>query len=391
MSVPRGEAYRVLVVDKTDDIDRRILTENGLEVVKKPKITTPELIKEIKDYDALIVRSRKIKDPEIFENAHRLKVICRAGTGYDNIDRDLASKNGIVVMTTPEGNVASTAELTIGHMLALARNIPESNKKMHRGEYDKAMGGFVLRGKTLGIIGFGRIGSTVGTIARAMGMNVITYDPLTEYVPRMRDEKIKQMEMLGVKRVSLDDIFKRSNIITLHPDLNENTREMVNLDRLDLCENPIHLINCSRGGVINENAVRAHLEAGTIIRMGVDVLKVEPSNDDQHSWKDSPLVGHKRVHLTPHQGGTTEESLHATSQQAAEQICGYLYNGMIRNAVNQPFKGWEDEAKELGCECYKKDPIHPSERKVAAAQTGKVIHIPGGVFVPVLVPGSAGA
>jgi len=319
---------KVLITDDPHPIAAKIFEEVGFHAIEVKKLSAGELAARIGDFDALVVRSSDVKDASIFQNAKKLRVIGRAGTGFDNINRELASRHNIVVMNAPDGNAPAAAELTMGHMLNLARNITIANAKMHSGEWSRSphKDDFQLRGKTLGIIGCGRIGSRVATYSKSFGMNVIAYDP---YVSEVK------VESLGGKRVAtLDELLVSSDIVTLHPDLNGETRKIINRDTLKRCKRGVCILNCARGSMVDAEALAEAIRDGHVAGAALDVIEDEPLKSGPDKWRANPLLDLGRVTMTPHLGGTTKESLEDVAKQVALQIVDYLCNGVVANAVN---------------------------------------------------------
>ncbi|MDD3289017.1 MAG: hydroxyacid dehydrogenase [Alphaproteobacteria bacterium] len=330
--MPATNSYRILIAEDVDPVAAQMFKICGMEVTQNRSLTTQGIIDIIEDYNVLIVRSRKIKDKEIFKNAKNLLIIGRAGTGYDNIDLEAATNKGIMVMNAPDGNAPSTAELTMGHITGLARGMSVASGKVLNGIWDRdtPKQHHTLMNKTLGIIGCGRIGSRVAMMARAAGMNVIVYDP---YIPDIN------ITSLGATRATLDNLFKASDFITLHPTLNSDTRNIINYENLKKCKKGVYIINCARGAMVVPEDLSRAIMKGRVNSAALDVLPVEPSNDNPDLWKDNPLLafGDGKVNFTAHQGGTTQESSFWVAQQIAEQVIDYLAIEKIANAVNYPF------------------------------------------------------
>lgn len=326
MAMNGAAPFRVLIADDPHPIAAKIFEENDICVDQVKKLT-PDHLAHLDAYDALIVRGSEVKDEAIFKNAKRLRVIGRAGTGYDNINRELAARNKIVVMNAPDGNAPAAAELTMAHILNLARPITLANAKMHAGTWTRAphKDDFQLRGKTLGIIGFGRIGSRVANYARSFGMEIVAYDP---YIP---DEKV---EGFGATRVrNLRNLLQTADIVTLHADLNEETRHIVNAETLNLCKKGVYIVNCARGPMIDAAALAKAIADGHVANAALDVLDNEPTKGDPDKWQENPLLKFEQIVFTPHLGGTTKESLEDVARQAAEEVIAYLKEGIVMNAV----------------------------------------------------------
>lgn len=327
MSLDKEQPFRVLIADEPHPIAADILKTAGFEVAQIKKLTYEEL-KHLGDYDALVLRASDVKDAEAFDNAKRLKVISRAGTGYDNINREMAARHNIVVMNAPDGNAPATAELTLAHMLNLARRLTDANSKMRAGVWSRSahVNDFQLRGKTLGIIGCGRIGSLVASHAYGFGMRVVVYDPY------INDSKV---EALGGQRVyNLGDLLQVADIITLHADLNDETRKIINAKTLSQCKKGVYIINCARGPMVDAAALAQALKEGQVANAALDVIDNEPTKHGPDKWKSNPLFGIDHVAFTPHLGGTTKESLEDVARQAALQVVAFLRDGVVTNAVN---------------------------------------------------------
>ena len=314
--------FRILVSDS--------LAEEGIEILRKVKefkvdvklkLPPDELKKIIKDYDALLVRSGTKVTKEIIESADKLKVIGRAGVGLDNVDLASASKRGIIVMNTPGGNTISTAEHTMSLILSLSRNIPQADASTKRGEWErKKFMGVELYGKTLGIIGLGRIGSEVAKRASAFGMKVIAYDPFLS---------LDKTEESGVESVELGDIFKRADYITVHTQMTDKTMYIINKKAIENMKEGVCIINCARGGIVDEASVLEGIKSGKVAGLALDVYEKEPP-------KDNPLLKCDKVILTPHLGASTEEAQINVAIDIANSARDALLGCGIRNAVNAP-------------------------------------------------------
>jgi len=290
------------------------------------KIVTPDQIKnglaaELADADALVVRSAVQADAKLLESAPKLRVIGRAGVGVDNIDTAAATHRGIVVMNTPGANAVAVAELTLGLMVSLARSIPRANVTMHAGKWDKkSLQGSELRGKTLGIVGLGRIGLEVARRALSFGMDIIGYDPFV--APIIAREN-------SVTLVPIDEIFKTSDYLTLHVGLTTQTEGLINATSLAIMKKGIRIINCARGELIVEQALADAIKSGHIGGAALDVFHQEP-------LKESPFYSLDNVILSPHIAGATDEAQEAIGIQLAMQVRDYLKLGVVQNAVNLP-------------------------------------------------------
>jgi D-3-phosphoglycerate dehydrogenase len=312
---------RVLVSDNISQKGIEILKRSGLDVDVKTGLSPEELRGIIGSYDALIVRSATKVTADIIEAADNLKVIGRAGSGLDNVDKLAATKRGIVVMNTPGGNTITTAEHTMALLLSMARQIPQATASMKQGKWEKKrFTGVELYNKTLGIIGIGNIGSHVARMAQGMGMNVIAYDPY------MSEERVRS---LGVKIVSLDELIETSDFITIHTPLTHETRGLINAERIGRMKDGVRIVNAARGGIVDEKALYDALKSGKVASAALDVFEHEPP-------EGSPLLELDNIVLTPHLGAATEEAQDNVAVAIAEQIVDYLTKGTIRNAVNFP-------------------------------------------------------
>src|SRR3989338_6392511 len=314
---------KVLVSDSVSDRCVQILKNApGVEGDVNTKLKPEELKKVIKNYHALVVRSATKVTAEIIEAADNLKVIGRAGTGVDNIDTQAATKKGIVVMNTPGGNTITTAEHAVSMLMALARKIPQATASMRKGEWEKKkFEGTEITGKTLGILGVGNIGSVVADRAQGLKMNVIAYDPY------LSQEAANRM---GVLPVSLDDLYKRSDFISVHVPLTNETKNLVNRDAFAKMRKGVKIIDCARGGIVNEKDLSDAIKEGIVSGAAMDVFEKEPTPPD------NPLLQMEEVILTPHLGASTAEAQENVAISIAEQIVDYLVKGTIRNAVNVP-------------------------------------------------------
>jgi len=316
-------APKVLVSDKLSPTAVEIFKQNGIEVDFRPEVGKDkvELLKIIGDYDGLAIRSATKVTEKILNNATNLKVIGRAGIGVDNIDLNAASKKGVIVMNTPFGNSITTAEHAIAMMFAVARQLPAASVSTQAGKWEKSrFMGVELTNKTLGVIGCGNIGSIVADRARGLKMKVIAYDPF------LSEERA---EALGVVKVELDDLLTRADFITLHVPLTDKTRQIIDADAIAKTKKGVRIINCARGGLVNEAALAEALKSGHVAGAGFDVFEVEPATD-------SPLFGLPNVVCTPHLGAATTEAQENVAIQVAEQLSDYLLNGAVTNAINMP-------------------------------------------------------
>ena len=313
---------KVLVSDSLSEEGLEILRSAGLNVVYKPGLSPEELKKEIEDADALIIRSGTKVTKEIIDHAKRLKVIGRAGTGLDNVDVAKATEKGIVVMNVPGGNTLSAAEHTFALILSLARRIPQANAAVKSGVWDrKKFMGVELNGKVLGVIGLGRIGSIVAERALCFKMKVLGYDPFVS--PEVAKER-------GIELVSLDELLSKSDFVTIHTPLTKETYHLLNKERISKMKKGAYLINCARGGIVDENALYEALVSGHLAGAALDVFEKEPVPPDY------PLLKLDNVVVTPHLGASTLEAQKVVAVEIANQVVDYLLHGIVRNAVNVP-------------------------------------------------------
>ncbi len=312
---------KVLVSDNISEKGVKILEKAGLEVDVKTGRTPEELKKDIGKYDALVIRSATKVTADIISAAKKLRVVGRAGSGLDNVDKLAATKQGIVVMNTPGGNTITTAEHTVALLLSMARKIPQATASMKQGKWEKKkFMGVELYNKTLGIIGLGNIGSHVAKMAQGMGMKVITYDPY------LSEEKAKT---LGVAVVGLNELFKESDFITNHIPLTNETRNLISDKSIAKMKKGVMIINASRGGVVDEKALYDALKSGKVAAAALDVFEKEPPGE-------SPLFELDNFICTPHLGASTEDAQENVAIAVSNQIVDYLLYGTIRNAVNFP-------------------------------------------------------
>ncbi len=298
---------RILVCDPIHEDGVNILKEAGYYVELDTKITGEELVDKIGDYDAIIIRSRTNVDERVLRARSRLKAVARAGVGLDNVDLETAKKLGIQVINSPEAPSNAVAELVLGLMLALARRIPEGDASMKRGEWLKRqLTGFELKGKTLGIIGFGRIGYELGKKCKALGMTVVAYDVAM-------DRLIKYVEEIRAESVTMDDLLSGSDFVSVHVPLLPQTRNLIGRDQIDLMKKSAYLINAARGGIIDEMALRDALVKGELGGAALDVFANEPPDD-------TSLTGLKNIICMPHIGAATVEAQRANSTIVAEKL-----------------------------------------------------------------------
>ena len=310
---------KVLISDKLSPRAAEIFAEHGVEAETRIGLSPEDLIDCIGAYDGLAIRSATRVTPDVIAGAGKLKVIGRAGIGVDNVDVAAATAKGIVVMNTPFGNSITTAEHTMALMMALARQVPEANASTHAGKWEKSrFMGVELFGKTLGVIGAGNIGSIVIDRAQGLRMRVIAHDPF------LSPERALD---LGVEKVSLDDLYRRADFITLHVPTTEATRNMIDSAAFAKMKRGVRIINCARGGLIVEADLKDALDSGQAAGAALDVFTAEPA-------KDSPLFNMPNVVCTPHLGASTGEAQENVAIQVAEQMAAFLINGAVTNALN---------------------------------------------------------
>jgi len=321
---------KVLISDKMDPNAARIFTEMGCDVDVITGETPDQLIARIGEYDGLAIRSSTKVTKEILDAATNLKVIGRAGIGVDNVDIPYASSKGVVVMNTPFGNSITTAEHAIALIFALARQIPEANVQTQAGLWPKnGFMGVEVTGKTLGLIGAGNIGSIVASRAIGLRMKVVAFDPF------LSPERAVE---LGVEKVELDELLARADFITLHTPLTDQTRNILSRENLAKTKKGVRIVNCARGGLVDEAALKEALDAGHVAGAALDVFQTEPA-------KESPLFGTPNFICTPHLGASTTEAQVNVALQVAEQMADFLVNGGVTNALNMPSLSAEEAPK----------------------------------------------
>ncbi|NOY52045.1 MAG: phosphoglycerate dehydrogenase [Deltaproteobacteria bacterium] len=310
---------KILISDNLAAEGMKIFEEAGFEVDARTSTPADEILKIIGEYDGLVIRSATKITPELLEKATRLKVIGRAGAGLDNVDIPAASQKGVVVMNTPGGNTVTTAEHTVAMIMSLCRNIPQATASLKANKWEKKkFTGTELMGKTLGIIGLGNIGKNVAKRARGLEMKVVGYDPyMTEEMARS----------LGVRLVSLDEIYAESDIITVHTPMTPETKHLINRDTIAKMKDGVRLVNCARGGIIKETDLLEALQSGKVTAAALDVFETEPP-------VDNPLLALDNVIATPHLGASTSEAQVNVAVMVASQMVEYLTTGVAKNARN---------------------------------------------------------
>jgi D-3-phosphoglycerate dehydrogenase len=309
----------ILITDQVEKVCADLLAAEGFKVDVKPTLPESELKSIIGRYDALIVRSVTQVTASLLGEARGLKVVGRAGAGVDNIDVEAATRRGIVVMNTPGGNTISTAEHTISLLLSMARNIPQAWESLRKGKWDRRQfTGTELHGKILGIVGLGKVGREVAVRSQAFGMRVIGFDPVlsTELAAKF-----------GVDLVSLEEIYTHADFISIHTPLSDETRGLIGKNAIARCKDGVRIINCARGGIIDEQALLEALESGKVAGAALDVFEKEPPGDH-------PLLRHPCVVATPHLGASTEEAQEKVARQIAQQVSDMLKEKGVVGAVN---------------------------------------------------------
>src|SRR3972149_1178362 len=311
---------KILISDSIDKKCSSILQSYGYEVIYKPGMTPVQIKSEIGNYNGLIVRSETKVNAEIISRMEEMEIIGRAGTGVDNIDVNTATRRGIIVMNTPGGNTISAAEHTMALMLSMCRNIPQANITVRDGKWErKKFQGTELFGKTLGIIGLGKIGGEVAARSKSFGMKIIGYDPLLS-------EEVASK--LGIELLNLNTLFAISDIITLHVPLSSETKYLISANTLGKCKNGVKIINCARGGIVNENDLVAALDSGKVSAAAIDVFEKEPPDFSQRIFE------HPKMICTPHLGASTEEAQEKVAIQIAEQMHNFFEHKKMYGVVN---------------------------------------------------------
>ena len=333
---------KVLIADKLSPAAVAIFKERGLDFDNKPGMTKEELIACVDQYDGIAIRSATKLTKDVLAAAKKLKVVARAGIGVDNVDIPAATAAGVIVMNTPFGNSITTAEHAISLMLALARELPAANTSTQAGKWEKnRFMGVEITGKVLGLIGAGNIGSIVADRARGLKMRVIAYDPY------LSPERAAE---LGVEKVELNDLLARADFITLHVPMTPETKNILSAEAIAKTKKGVRIVNCARGGLIDEAALKAAIDSGQVAGAALDVFETEPA-------KENVLFGNDKVVATPHLGASTSEAQENVALQVAEQISDYLLTGAITNALNMPsisaaeahkVKPWIALAEKLG-------------------------------------------
>ena len=310
---------KILISDQIEQVCSDVLAGEGFEVDFRPGLKSDELREIIGQYEGLIVRSSTQVSADILASAVKMKVIGRAGAGVDNIDCEAATRRGIIVMNTPGGNTISTAEHTVSLLLSLARNIPQAFDSLRQGKWErKKFTGMELFGKILGIVGLGKIGREVAIRCQAFGMKTVGFDPVLS-----EDVATK----LNIQLLSLDELIAQSDIITVHTPLNDETRGLISDNQIKACKPGVRIINCARGGIVDEGALLRGLQSGKIGGAALDVFEHEPPSGNE-------LLQHPRLIATPHLGASTEEAQEKVAKQIAQQVADFLHERGIAGAVN---------------------------------------------------------
>ena len=321
---------KVLISDKMSNLAIDIFKSKNVEVDFKPGLTKDELKSIINNYDGLAIRSSTKVTKDVLEVANNLKVIGRAGIGVDNIDLEAATEAGVIVMNTPFGNSITTAEHAIAMMFAIARKIPQANVSTHQGKWEKSnFMGTELTAKKLGVIGCGNIGSIAAKKAKGLGMDVIAFDPYLT---------IEKADEIGIKKVELNELLENADFITLHVPLTDKTKNILDKASLKKCKKGVFIINCARGGLINEADLKEALDEGHVAGAALDVYEVEPA-------KDNILFNHPNIICTPHLGASTQEAQENVAVQVADQLANYLNDNVIENSINIASISKEDAKK----------------------------------------------
>ena len=312
---------KVLIADKLSPAAVAIFRERGVDADVKTGLSKEELIKIVDQYDGIAIRSATKLTADVLKAAKNLKVVGRAGIGVDNVDIPAATAAGVIVMNTPFGNSITTAEHAISLMLALARELPAANASTQAGKWEKnRFMGVEITGKVLGLIGAGNIGSIVADRAKGLKMRVIAFDP---YLSQERAND------LGIEKVELNNLLARADFITLHVPMTPETKNILSADAIAKTKKGVRIINCARGGLIDEQALKAAIDSGQVAGAALVVFEVEPA-------KENVLFGNDKVVATPHLGASTTEAQENVALQVAEQISDYLLTGAITNALNMP-------------------------------------------------------
>ena len=316
---------KIFVADDVNEKKLAPLKEAGFNVVKEIELAPEALAERFKEADGVIVRSATKITADLMDKAGKLRVIGRAGAGIDNIDVKAATKRGIVVMNAPDGNTITTAEHTMAILVSMARNIPQAHAKLQSGTWDKkSFVGVELYRKNLGVIGLGRIGKHVARISKGFGMNILAFDPFISK---------EQSNELGIKIGTLNEVLSSADFLTIHTPVTDETRGIIGKEAFSKMKKGIRVVNCARGGLVDEQALLEAIENGTVAGAALDVYSVEPLDPK------SPLLNNDKIITTPHLGASTCEAQEGVTLTVAEQMRDYLLSGELRNAVNAPSLG----------------------------------------------------
>ncbi len=314
-------SFSVLLLDNVDPVCKHVFEQRGIKAVQPGTLTLEELNACIGEYDGLVVRSATRVTPELLQHAPKLKVIGRAGVGVDNIDIPASTAKGVLVMNTPDGNTISTAEHTCGLIIAMSRNIPEAVQTVKGGGWNrKAYMGIEVHGKTLGVVGLGKIGSEVARRMKVFGMEIISYDPFSTE---------EHAQNLGVKLVELEELLSTSDYVTVHTPLTEKTKGLVSLANKEGLKKGIRLVNCARGGIYEEADLAQLLDEGVLGGVALDVYSTEPPTEEIYQ-----MLAHPKVICTPHLGASTEEAQEKVAEQIAVQMADALENTNYKGSIN---------------------------------------------------------
>ncbi len=310
---------KILISDKMSNKVEDVLKSKSIDYDIKTGLEPNELKLIIDNYDGILIRSATKLTADILENCSNLKVIGRAGVGVDNVDLDVATKNKILVMNTPLGNLEATAELTVGLMFSLYRHIHNANASTHEGKWEKAkFMGTELKGKTLGIVGFGNIGQRVAEICKVIGMQILT---------NSNSASDEVLNSFGAKKVSTEELISSSDVLSLHTKLNDQTKNMLNKESIATMKSSSVIINCARGGLINESDLKDALNNDVIAGAAIDVYEIEPATENV-------MFGSKNLLLTPHLGASSKEAQSNVAIDVANQVADFLKENKIVNNVN---------------------------------------------------------
>ena len=312
----------ILVSDNLSPRGVEVLEQAGFSVAVKPNLSKEALLQEIQNYEGIIVRSATKVTAQVVDAASRLRIIGRAGSGLDNVDREAATRRGIVVMNTPGGNTITTAEHTMALIVSMSRKIPQATASVKAGKWEKKrFMGVELYNKTVGLVGLGQIGSYVTKLAQGLGMNVIGYDPYLD---------VTCAEQMGIQVVALPELFQRADIVSVHTPLNKQTRGLIDANAIKQMKEGVMIVNCARGGIVHEGDLYDALKSQKVSSAAFDVFEEEPVKPDH------PLLSLDNFICTPHIGASTEEAQENVAIAIAEQFVDYFKRGLVRGAVNVP-------------------------------------------------------